>query len=99
MRKLFVENFRGTTTHQSILELFQTKGKVDSVTVHTDRHGVGLSYAFVEMENDREASNAICSLNNSVWNGSRLTVTAAVHSAEHTAGFSGGSCVLQRKQK
>jgi RNA recognition motif-containing protein len=98
MKRLFVENFRDTTTYESIVDLFQSKGKVESVTIHTDRSGAS-SHAFVAMENDVEASTAIRTLNNSNWNGLRLTVTSAQQPPLRLPGFRGGSSVLARKQK
>src|SRR4051812_9306427 len=98
MKRLFVENFRVTTTHQSILDLFRTKGVVESVTLHTSRTGDSLGYAFVVMENDGEADSAIGSFNNKHWNGVRLTVTQADWSIPRSRGFSGGHCALAYKQ-
>src|SRR6185437_14134280 len=77
MKRLFVENFRSNTTHSALLELFREKGRVDSITLYASRNGDPLGYAFVVMENDGEAASALRELNNSNWNGIRLTVTAA----------------------
>ena len=97
MKRLFVENFSSTTTQQAILDLFQGKGKVDSVTLHPGRSGDSQGYALVVMENDQDAKSAICALNNTRWNGVRLTVTRANRVASRPSGFSGGS--LERKQR
>ena len=99
MKRLFVENFRASTSHQAILDLFQTKGKVDSVTLHAGRGGGALAYAFVVMENEADAKSAICTLNDSQWNGVRLTVTSAQPVPARNLGFSGGASALSRKQK
>lgn len=99
MKRLFVENFRPNTTHEALRELFQDKGKVDSVTLYAGRSGDPLSYAFVVMENDGEAVSAMRDLNASSWNGFRLTVTPADRAEPKRQGFSGGSSVLGRKQR
>ncbi len=93
MKRLFVENFRSNTTQTALLELFREKGKVDSITLHAGQTGDPLAYAFVVMENDREAACALRELNNSNWNGIRLTVTAADYPKRERRGFSGGPCV------
>ncbi len=99
MKRLFIENFDRTTTQEAILDLFKSRGKVDSVTLHTGSRGESLGYAFVVMENDGEAVQAMRALNNKPWNGSRLTVTPADQPSMRSAGFSGGASVLSRKQK
>lgn len=98
MKRLFVENFRPSTTHQSILDLFESKGKVGSVTMHTSSQGDSLGYAFVEMENDADASSAIRAFNAKIWNGIRLAVTLADWTVPRARGFSGGSSMLAYRQ-
>ena len=96
MKRLFVDNFRSNTTHGALLELFQGKGKVDSITLYTARSGDPLGYAFVVMENDCEAACAMRDLNDANWNGVRLTVTAADYPRPERRGFSGGPCAFAR---
>lgn len=96
MRRLFVENFRSSTTHSALLELFREKGKVDSITLYSNKAGDMYGYAFVVMENDSEAANALRELNNSNWNGIRLTVTAADYPRPVRRGFSGAPCAFAR---
>lgn len=99
MKRLFVENFRSNTTYQAILDLFQSMGVVDSVTLHTSPGGDSLGYAFVVMENDREATSAISAFNNKTWNGIPLIVTLADWIRPRVRGFSGGYCALAHRQR
>lgn len=97
VKRLFVENFRPNTTHNALLDLFQEKGKVDSITLHTGRRGDPLGYAFVVMENDCDAVRALRDLNNSDWNGLRLTVTSADYPTPVRRGFSGAPCAKSHR--
>ena len=58
--------------------MFSKIGKVVSATVITDRNtGESKGFGFVEMENDKEADEAIEKLNNTELEGRKITVNVA----------------------
>jgi RNA recognition motif-containing protein len=78
VKKIFVGNFPFSTTEDELRELFQPFGKIDSVSVVTDRNtGRSRGFAFVEMPDDNEAAAAIKALNGKDTGGRPLTVNEA----------------------
>ncbi len=78
MKKIFVGNFPFSTTEDELRELFQPFGKIDSVSLVTDRNtGRSRGFAFVEMPDDNEAAAAIKALNGKDTGGRPLTVNEA----------------------
>ena len=60
MKKLFVGNLPHSTTEAELRTLFEPHGKVDQVSVVTDRDtGRSRGFAFVEMSDNSEAEKAI----------------------------------------
>ncbi|ABF39256.1 RNA-binding protein, RNP-1 [Candidatus Koribacter versatilis Ellin345] len=89
MKKIFVGNFAFTATEDDIRQLFTPYGKVDSVSLVTDRDtGRARGFGFVEMPNDTEAAAAIEGLNGRDSGGRALNVNEARPKTER--GNSGG---------
>ncbi len=79
--KVHVGNLPVEATEQSIRDLFTKAGTVVSVMVAKDRFlGQSERVAFVEMASANETTTAISLLNNSEFQGKRLTVRAALRS-------------------
>lgn len=78
MKKIFVGNFAFTVNEEYLRQLFEPYGKVDSVSVVTDRDtGRARGFGFVEMSNDEEAKAAIAALNGTDSGGRALNVSEA----------------------
>lgn len=78
MKKIFVGNFPFTITEEYLRERFEAYGKVESVSIVTDKEtGRARGFAFVEMTDDHEAANAIAGLNGSDSGGRPLNVSEA----------------------
>ena len=77
-RRLYVGNIPYTSTEDDLRELFGRMGGVESVSIPTDMAtGRPRGFAFVEMAADDEASKAIDELNQTEFQGRRLTVNEA----------------------
>jgi RNA recognition motif-containing protein len=73
--KLFVGNLSFNLNEQSIEELFAPVGKVVSVAIPTDRDtGRKRGFAFVEMESQTGAEEAIKKLNGKEVDGRQIVV-------------------------
>ena len=78
MKKIFVGNFAFTVNEEYLRQLFEQFGKVESVSVVTDREtGRARGFGFVEMSNDAEAQQAITALNGTDSGGRPLNVSEA----------------------
>jgi RNA recognition motif-containing protein len=78
MKKIFVGNFSFQTTEAELRSLFEPHGKLESVTLVTDRDtGRSRGFAFVEMANNAEADAAILALNGTDFGGRALNVNEA----------------------
>ena len=76
-KKLFVGNLSFQTSEQDINDLFAQVGKVESVSIITDRMtGRSKGFGFVEMDNEA-AENAITKFNGTDLDGRKLTVNEA----------------------
>ena len=74
-RKLYVGNLPYETTEADLETLFASAGTVASVTVMREREtGRARGFAFVEMETDADAQNAINKLHDSSFGGRNLAV-------------------------
>jgi RNA recognition motif-containing protein len=77
--KLFVGNLSFNLNEQSIEELFAPAGKVVSVAIPTDRDtGRKRGFAFVEMESQAGAEEAIKKLNGKEVDGRQLVVNPSI---------------------
>src|SRR5581483_9805117 len=88
MKKLFVGNIPHSTTEAELRTFFEPHGKVDQVSVVTDRDtGRSRGFAFVEMADSGEAEKAIAALNGKELGGRTLNINEA---RPKTAGGGGG---------
>ncbi len=77
-KKLFVGGLPYGINDSKLEEMFAEIGTVASATVITDRDsGQSKGFGFVEMENDKEADEAIKKLNETEMEGRRITVNVA----------------------
>ncbi|MEE9372027.1 MAG: RNA-binding protein [Saprospiraceae bacterium] len=75
---IFVAKLNYSTQTESLQDLFEGFGDVDTVKVIMDREtGRSKGYGFVEMPNDAEALAAIEELNESDFEGSQIVVKKA----------------------
>ena len=77
-RRLYVGNIPYSSGEDDLRELFGRVGAVESVSIPTDMAtGRPRGFAFVEMSADEEATKAIDELNQTEFQGRRLTVNEA----------------------
>lgn len=77
-KKLFVGGIPYTVISSQLEEIFSKFGKIVSCDVITDRYsGQSKGFAFVEMENDKEADKAIEKLNDTEMEGKKIAVSVA----------------------
>jgi cold-inducible RNA-binding protein len=77
-KRLFVGGLPYSATSSQLEEIFSKFGKVVSCEVITDRYsGRSKGFAFVEMENDKEADEAIEKLNDTEMEGKKIAVNVA----------------------
>ena len=89
--KLYVGNLPFSATDDSLKEMFQQAGQVDSARIITDRDtGRSKGFGFVEMSNQQEATAAIAKFNGADFEGRSLTVNEARPMAPRTGGGGGG---------
>jgi RNA recognition motif-containing protein len=85
--KLYVGNLSYNTTDEDLRELFAQAGTVKSVTVMRDRDtGRSRGFAFVEMETNEEATEAISMFNEREFQDRSLTVNIARPREERSGG-------------
>jgi RNA recognition motif-containing protein len=78
MKNIFVGNLNFGSTESSIRSLFEPYGKVERVSLITDRDtGRSRGFAFVEMPNADEADRAIAALNGADLEGRQLNINEA----------------------
>ena len=76
--KIFVGALPHNIEERELSEQFEKFGTVASCKVITDKFtGRGKGFAFVEMENETEANNAISGLNGMELHGKKIAVTVA----------------------
>jgi RNA recognition motif-containing protein len=75
---IYIGNISYSMTPEEIKEVFLPFGNVLSVKIITDKQtGKSKGYAFVEMENDADAENAIKGLNETEVKGRNVKVNSA----------------------
>ena len=78
MKKLFVGNIPHSTSEAELRALFEPHGKVDQVSVVTDRDtGRSRGFAFVEMTDSADSEKAIAALNGKELGGRALNINEA----------------------
>ncbi len=85
--KLYVGNLPYDTTEEAIREMFSQAGTVVSVALIKDRAtGTSKGFGFVEMASQKEAQNAISTLNGRTVGDRQLTVSIAKPREERGGG-------------
>lgn len=72
--KLFVKNIHGRATEEDLREFFKPYGKLKSVRLVVQKSGQSKGLAYIEYEEDKEASKALTATDQSVLMGRTLTV-------------------------
>ena len=99
-RKLYVGNLPYEVGETELQELFARAGSVESVNVMRDQAtGRARGFAFVEMNTDEEAQNAITTLNGTQVGGRSLTVNEARPKAARSGGGFGGGHSQRRRSE
>ena len=76
--KLYVGNLPFSATDDSLKEMFEKAGQVDSAKIITDRDtGRSKGFGFVEMSTDQQAADAITKFSGADFEGRALTVNEA----------------------
>jgi RNA recognition motif-containing protein len=89
MKNIYVGNLDFKSTEDELRLAFEAFGHVNKVTIVTDRDtGQKRGFAFVEMANDTEGTNAIAGLAGATLGGRALMVNEARPKREPT-GFGG----------
>jgi cold-inducible RNA-binding protein len=91
--KLYVGNLSYNTTSESLAQLFEASGTVESASVITDRDtGRSKGFGFVEMSSKKEGEDAISALNGKEVDGRALTVNEARPREDRggSGGYGGG---------
>jgi cold-inducible RNA-binding protein len=92
VKNIFVGNLDFAATESSVRTLFESYGKVDRVSLVTDRDtGRPRGFAFVEMSDSAEAERAIAALNGTDMGGRTLNINEARPKGEGGGGGRGGS--------
>ena len=77
-KKIYIGNLPFSSTQEDLQSLFGSHGAVESVSVITDREtGRPRGFAFVEMESESDADNAIRALDGSNLGGRDIRVNEA----------------------
>ncbi len=89
--KIYVGNLPFTTSDESLQEKFGAYGTVQSARVVKDRTtGRSKGFAFVEMETDTEATEAISKMNGADLDGRAIVVSEARPQEPREGGGGGG---------
>jgi len=90
-KKLYVGGLAYTVTEKELETFFSEQGKVVSAIIIKDRDsGQSKGFGFVEMADDKEAQNAISSLNGKELSGRAIMVNEARPQEDRRSGDSGG---------
>jgi cold-inducible RNA-binding protein len=90
LKNIFVGNLSFNTSEDELRRLFEAYGKVDRVSILTDRDtGRSRGFGFVEMTNPEEGDKAIAGLNGSQFGGRSINVNEARPKAEKAGGGRG----------
>jgi RNA recognition motif-containing protein len=91
MKNLYVGNLPHTTTEPELRTLFEAHGRVEKVSIVTDREtGRARGFGFVEMTDAGEAEKAIAALNGTQLGGRALTINEAKPKTDRPRSGGGG---------
>lgn len=89
--KIYVGNLSSEVTEEELREEFKAFGKVESVSIVTDRYtGQSRGFAFVEMPVISEGQSAITSLNGKTVKDQTLAVSTAKPRSDNRGNSYGG---------
>lgn len=92
MTNIFVGNLSYQTSQEELEAAFNQFGAVERVSIVRDREtGQPRGFAFVEMTNSNEASDAIAALNGHNLNGRNINVNEARPREERSGGRGNGN--------
>jgi RNA recognition motif-containing protein len=90
-KRLYVGNLPFSATDESLMQMFQQAGQVESARIITDRDtGRNKGFGFVEMSTDQEAADAITKFNGTDFEGRSITVNEARPMPPREGGGGGG---------
>ncbi len=89
-KRLYVGNLAQTTDQNRLKEAFAAQGTVELLRILTDK-GQSRGFGFVEMSNEREATNAINALNGTELDGNVIVVDEATPPGGGRSGGDSGS--------
>jgi cold-inducible RNA-binding protein len=90
-KRLYVGNLPFSATDESLMQMFQQAGQVESARIITDRDtGRNKGFGFVEMSTDQEAADAITKFNGADFEGRSVTVNEARPMPPREGGGGGG---------
>ncbi len=90
-KKLYVGNLAYNLTEEQIREFFSQAGKVETVSLITDKYsGRAKGFGFVEMATDEEATKAIEQLNGQTLAERQIVVNEARPPQKREGGYSSG---------
>ena len=91
MKRIYVGNLSYRTSENEIRQQFEKFGTVNQVNIITDREtGRSKGFAFVEMQNDNEAEDAIQAMNGVEMGDRALAVNEARPQEPRKGGGGGG---------
>jgi RNA recognition motif-containing protein len=97
--KLYVGNLPYQVTETELQSLFESAGQVSTINIMRDRAtGQARGFAFVEMNDEEGARNAISTLDQRPFGGRNLTVNEAKPMAPRGDGGGGGGYGRQRRE-
>jgi RNA recognition motif-containing protein len=86
LKNIFVGNLSFNTSEDELRKLFEAYGRVDRVSILTDREtGRSRGFGFVEMTSPEEGDKAIAGLNGSQFGGRTINVNEARPKAERAS--------------
>src|SRR5262245_4222142 len=90
-KRLYVGNLPFSATDESLMQMFQQAGQVESARIITDRDtGRNKGFGFVEMSTEQEAADAITKYNGADFEGRSITVNEARPMPPREGGGGGG---------
>lgn len=91
MKKLFIGKLSLSTTEASLRALFSEFEPLSSVKVITDKFsGASRGFAFIVIDDDQSANEAIKTLNNAMLDGQSIVVNEARPQTEGTRNYGNG---------
>ena len=100
MKSIFVGNLSVSVTEAVLRSLFEACGKVERVSIVTDREtGQPKGFGFVDMSDDGEAVKAIAALNSKDVEGRTLNVNEARPKTDRPRGDRPGGGGFGRKRR